>query len=67
MGPFKFAGKVLCSKPVAFALGAGIGLIGLYAYSRLEEQKKLAQSQKELEEAVEALKAHEAAGEKEEA
>lgn len=67
MEPFKFAKNILCSKPVAFALGAGIGLIGLYAYSRLEEQKKLAQSQKELEEAAEALEAQEAAKENKEA
>jgi len=67
MGPFEFVGKTLCSKPVAFAMGVGIGLAGLYAYARTTEQKKLDQSQKELEQAVEALKAHEAAEEAKEA
>jgi len=61
MGSLEFVGKTLCSKPVAFAVGVGIGLAGLYAYARTVEQKKLDQSQKELDEAVEALRAYEAA------
>jgi len=67
MGPFEFVGKALCSKPVAFAVGVGIGVAGLYAYARTAEHKKLDQSQKELEEAVEALRAHEEAEEAKEA
>lgn len=54
-------GKVLCSKPVAFTLGVGLGLVGMYAYARTTERRKLEQSEKELAEAIAALKAHEAA------
>jgi len=52
-------GKILCSNPVAFAVGVGIGVGGLYLLSRTEEKRKLSQTQMELEEAIQALNAME--------
>ena len=49
------AGKILCSNPVSFILGAGVGLVGLYIVDRMEEQRKLENMQKEIEATVKAL------------
>lgn len=57
MGIAGIAGRILCSNPVSFVLGVGIGIVGMYVISRAEEQKRLVHSQKELEEAIQMLEA----------
>lgn len=54
-------GRILCSNPVVFAVGVGIGVAGLYAVSKVEEKRKLQKTQEELEEAIKALQAQEQA------
>ncbi len=51
------AGKILCSNPASFILGAGVGIVGLYLIDRIEEQRKLENMQKEIEATVKALEA----------
>ena len=48
-------GRVLCSNPASFILGAGVGLVGLYIIDRMEEQRKLENMQREIEATVKAL------------
>jgi uncharacterized protein HemX len=49
------AGKIFCSNPVSFVLGAGVGLVGLYLIDKIEEQRKLEKMQREIEATVKAL------------
>jgi len=55
MNIFGMIGRVLCSNPASFILGAGVGLVGLYIIDRIEEQRKLENMQKEIEATVKAL------------
>jgi hypothetical protein len=47
--------KVFCTNPFAFALGIGAGLVGLYVVNRVEEQKKLENTLREMEATIKAL------------
>jgi len=49
------AGRLFCSNPVSFILGAGVGLVALYIIDRMEERRKLESMQKEIEGMVKAL------------
>ncbi len=48
-------GRIFCSNPFAFALGIGAGLVGLYIVDKVEEQRKLENTLREIEAAVKTL------------
>jgi uncharacterized protein HemX len=47
--------KVFTSNPFYFALGIGAGLVGLYMVNKVEEQRKLENTLREMEAAVKAM------------
>jgi hypothetical protein len=47
--------KIFTSNPFYFALGIGAGLVGLYVVNKVEEQRKLENTLREIEAAVKTL------------
>ncbi len=47
--------RIFCSNPFSFALGIGAGLVGLYLVNRVEEQKKLESTLRDMESAIKAM------------
>jgi hypothetical protein len=47
--------RIFTSNPFYFALGIGAGLVGLYMVNRVEEQRKLENTLREMEAAIKAM------------
>ena len=47
--------RIFTSNPFYFALGIGAGLVGLYMVNRVEEQRKLENTLREMEGAIKAM------------
>lgn len=47
--------RIFSSNPVSFALGVGVGVIGLYLVHKAEEKKKMETTLKEMEDAIKVL------------
>ena len=53
----QLASRLFCSGPFSFALGFGVGILAMYLLDKAKEERKLGETQREIEALIKALEA----------